>query len=68
MSTNRLGRGLGALFQEHDIESIESFEQVKEGEVVQQLDVKTLRPNPYQPHAAIRSHHVHAGLLPAGMA
>ena len=49
MSTNRLGRGLGALFQEHDIESIESFEQVKEGEVVQQLDVKTLRPNPYQP-------------------
>ena len=47
--TNRLGRGLGALFQEHDIESIESFEQVKEGEVVQQLDVKTLRPNPYQP-------------------
>ncbi|MEO3148227.1 ParB/RepB/Spo0J family partition protein, partial [Turicibacter sanguinis] len=38
-----------ALFQEHDIESIESFEQVKEGEVVQQLDVKTLRPNPYQP-------------------
>ena len=49
MSTNRLGRGLGALFQEHDIESIESFGQVKEGEVVQQLDVKTLRPNPYQP-------------------
>ena len=49
MSTKRLGRGLGALFQEHDIESIESFEQVKEGEVVQQLDVKTLRPNPYQP-------------------
>ena len=40
MSTNRLGRGLGALFQEHE---------VKEGEVVQQLDVKTLRPNPYQP-------------------
>lgn len=49
MSANRLGRGLGALFQEHDIESLESFEQVKEGEVVQQLDVKTLRPNPYQP-------------------
>ena len=53
MSTNRLGRGLGALFQEHDIESIESFEQVKEGEVVQQLDVKTLRPNPYQPRKYI---------------
>ena len=49
MSTNRLGRGLGALFQEHDIESIESFEQVKEGEVVQQLSVTELRPNPYQP-------------------
>ena len=30
MSANRLGRGLGALFQEHDIESLESFEQVKE--------------------------------------
>lgn len=49
MSTNRLGRGLGALFQEHDIESIESFEQVKEGEVIHQLEVKLLRPNPYQP-------------------
>ena len=49
MATNRFGRGLGALFQEHDIESIESFEQVKEGEVVQQLSVTELRPNPYQP-------------------
>ena len=49
MSANRLGRGLGALFQEHEIESIESFEQVKEGEVIQQLEVKSLRPNPYQP-------------------
>lgn len=49
MSTNRLGRGLGALFQEHDIESIESFEQVKEGEVIHQLEVTSLRPNPYQP-------------------
>ena len=38
MSTNRLGRGLGALFQEHDIESLESFEQVKEGEVIHQLE------------------------------
>ena len=42
MSTNRLGRGLGALFQEHDIESLESFEQVKEGEVIHQLEVKSL--------------------------
>ncbi len=49
MSNNRLGRGLGALFQEHEIESIESFEQLKEGEVVQQLKVAELRPNPYQP-------------------
>lgn len=49
MSANRLGRGLGALFQEHDIESLESFEQVKEGEVIQQLEVDALRPNPYQP-------------------
>lgn len=49
MSANRLGRGLGALFQEHEIESLESFEQVKEGEVIQQLEVKSLRPNPYQP-------------------
>lgn len=49
MSTNRLGRGLGALFQEHDIESIESFEQVKEGEIIHQLEVNSLRPNPYQP-------------------
>ncbi len=49
MSANRLGRGLGALFQEHDIESLESFEQVKEGEVIHQLEVGDLRPNPYQP-------------------
>ena len=49
MSNNRLGRGLGALFQEHEIESIESFEQIKEGEVVKQLNVSELRPNPYQP-------------------
>ncbi|MGL4335904.1 MAG: ParB/RepB/Spo0J family partition protein [Turicibacter sp.] len=49
MSNNRLGRGLGALFQEHDIESIEAFEQIKEGEIVQQLSVLELRPNPYQP-------------------
>ena len=47
MSANRLGRGLGALFQEHDIESLESFEQVKEGEVIHQLEVGDLRPNPY---------------------
>lgn len=49
MSNNRLGRGLGALFQEHDIESLETFEQIKEGEIVQQLELKDLRPNPYQP-------------------
>jgi len=49
MSANRLGRGLGALFQEHDIESIESFQQAKEGEVIEQIAIKNLRPNPYQP-------------------
>jgi len=49
MSANRLGRGLGALFQEHDIESIESFQQAKEGEVIEQIPLKNLRPNPYQP-------------------
>jgi len=49
MSANRLGRGLGALFQEHDIESIESFQQAKEGEVIEQIALKNLRPNPYQP-------------------
>lgn len=49
MSANRLGRGLEALFQEHDIESVESFQQIKEGEVIQNLELKDLRPNPYQP-------------------
>lgn len=49
MSGNRLGRGLGALFQEHEIESIEAFQQVKEGEVIEQLPIRKLRPNPYQP-------------------
>jgi ParB family chromosome partitioning protein len=49
MSGNRLGRGLSALFQEHDIESIEQFQQIKEGEVVEQLPLSSLRPNPYQP-------------------
>lgn len=49
MSANRLGRGLGALFQEHDIESVESFQEIKAGEVIQNLELKTLRPNPYQP-------------------
>jgi len=49
MSANRLGRGLEALFQEHDIESVESFQQPREGEVVENLALETLRPNPYQP-------------------
>jgi len=37
------------LFQEHDIESIEAFQQAKEGEVIEQIPIKNLRPNPYQP-------------------
>ena len=49
MAANRLGRGLEALFQEHDIESIEAFQQAKEGEVIEQIPIKNLRPNPYQP-------------------
>jgi len=49
MSANRLGRGLEALFQEHDIESVESFQQIREGEVIENLDLGSLRPNPYQP-------------------
>jgi len=49
MSKSRLGRGLEALFNEHDIESVESIDQIKEGENVLSLSVKKLRPNPYQP-------------------
>ena len=46
---SRLGRGLEALFQENDIESVETFEKIQEGEVVSELKVSELRPNPYQP-------------------
>jgi len=46
---SRLGRGLEALFQENDIESVESIDKIKEGEVVSELSISELRPNPYQP-------------------
>jgi len=46
---SRLGRGLEALFQENDIESVESFDKIQEGEVVSELNISELRPNPYQP-------------------
>ena len=46
---SRLGRGLEALFQENDIESIESFDKIQEGEIVSELAISELRPNPYQP-------------------
>ena len=46
---SRLGRGLEALFQENDIENVESFDKIKEGEVVSELNISELRPNPYQP-------------------
>jgi ParB family chromosome partitioning protein len=46
---SRLGRGLEALFQENDIESVESIDKIQEGEVVSELSVDELRPNPYQP-------------------
>jgi len=44
-----LGRGLEALFQENDIESVESFDKIREGEIVSELEITKLRPNPYQP-------------------
>ena len=46
---SRLGRGLEALFQENDIESVESIDKMREGEVVSELAIHELRPNPYQP-------------------
>jgi len=46
---SRLGRGLEALFQENDIESVESFDKIQEGEIVSELNISELRPNPYQP-------------------
>ena len=49
MASSRLGRGLEALFQENDIESVESIDKIQEGEVVSELKMSELRPNPYQP-------------------
>jgi len=46
---SRLGRGLEALFQENDIESVEAIDNIREGEVVSELTMSELRPNPYQP-------------------
>ena len=46
---SRLGRGLEALFQENDIENVESIDKIQEGEVVSELTISELRPNPYQP-------------------
>lgn len=46
---SRLGRGLEALFQENDIESVESIDKIQEGEIVSELKISELRPNPYQP-------------------
>ena len=46
---SRLGRGLEALFQENDIESVESIDKIQEGEIVSDLNISELRPNPYQP-------------------
>lgn len=46
---SRLGRGLEALFQENDIESVEEIERIQEGEVVSELSISELRANPYQP-------------------
>ena len=46
---SRLGRGLEALFQENDIESVELIDNIQDGEVVSELSIDELRPNPYQP-------------------
>jgi len=46
---SRLGRGLEALFQENDIESIESFDKIQEGESITQIKLSLMRSNPYQP-------------------
>ena len=46
---SRLGRGLSELFQENDIESIEIFDNIQDGEVVSDIEVSALRQNPYQP-------------------
>jgi len=46
---SRLGRGLQAIFQEHDIESVEAIDTIQEGEVVSELNIVDLRANPYQP-------------------
>lgn len=46
---SRLGRGLEALFQENDIESVESIDKIQEGDVLSELNIEDLRPNPYQP-------------------
>ena len=46
---SRLGRGLEALFQENDIESVESIDRIQEGESVSEISILELRPNPYQP-------------------
>lgn len=46
---SRLGRGLEALFQENDIESVELIDKIQEGEIVSEIFISELRPNPYQP-------------------
>ena len=46
---SRLGRGLEALFQENDIESVEAIENIRDGEIVSELSISDLRSNPYQP-------------------
>jgi len=37
------------LFQEHDIESVESIDTIRDGEIVSDIKIDQLRPNPYQP-------------------
>jgi len=49
MTKSRLGRGLESLFKEHDIENVESIEKIQDGEIISNLNIDDLRPNPYQP-------------------
>jgi ParB family chromosome partitioning protein len=50
-----LGRGLGAILSEveeayeKDLSDIDSFELEKDGARIEELDIKTITPNPFQP-------------------
>ena len=47
MKTKRLGKGLGALISEQEIEVISADANNKEN--LKEIDVSLIKPNPYQP-------------------